>query len=106
MTSDIGMAVSVITDAAMIMTGSFSARLLRGGFPYVSGELSDVSGERVLFLVSFIVLTADLLLAAALLWYRPHAPGPPGVPVPPASTSAETHLPDYDSTHLDAGEEE
>ncbi len=81
----IGLAVSVIADAAVIVTGSFTGRLLANGMP-------DAAGERRVFVMTFVVLVVDLALASALLWYRPRRPDT-DVTVDP--------LPDYDSTELD-----
>lgn len=81
----IGLVVSVIADAAVIVTGSFAGRLLPGGIP-------DAAADRRIFILTFAVLVIDLALASALLWFHPRAPDPP---------VTNDQLPDYDSTDLD-----
>jgi hypothetical protein len=81
----IGLAVSVIADAAAIVTGSFNGRLLLNGMP-------DAAGDRFVFVMTFVVLVVDLLLASALLWYRPRRED---------VSVTESDLPDYDSTTVD-----
>lgn len=89
----IGAAVAVITDTAVVITGSYDWT------PFSTGA-SVAAGSRVLFLLAFGILVVDLLVASLLLSYRAPGRDPPGESGR-GSSAREDELPEYDPTDLD-----
>ncbi len=67
----IGAAIAVITDAAVIITGSYD-------WATPGTDASVIGGSRTLFLIAFGILVVDLLVVSFLLSYRlpPREPPP------------------------------
>lgn len=89
----IGTAIAAITDAAVVLTGSYN--WTRPG----TGMTGPDAG-RVLFLLAYGVLVLDLIVVSLLISYRPPRHGRP-VNSPGEAASGEDQLPDYDPTDLD-----
>jgi heme/copper-type cytochrome/quinol oxidase subunit 2 len=87
----IGGTIAVITDAAVVITGSFD---------WTVAAPASV-GTRVLFVLAFGVLVVDLIVASYLFAYR--LPVEPVQTDPPRTLPSDDELPNYDPTDLDEG---
>lgn len=89
----IGAAVAVITDIAVVITGSYD-------WTPFSTEASVTADSRALFFLAFGVLVVDLIVISLLLSYRLPGHAPPREPGR-GSSANEDQLPEYDPTDLD-----
>ena len=86
----IGAAIAVITDAAVVITGSFDWTV----------AAPAAAGTRFLFLLAFGILVIDLIVVSYLLSYRLPVGASQHEP-PQAPAANDDELPTYDPTDLD-----
>ena len=89
----IGAVIAVITDAAVVTTGSYD------WIPPGTGT-AGIGGSRVLFLLAFGILVVDLIVVSFLLTHRPSHKSIASV-TRPTSEDLTEELPEYDPTDLD-----